>query len=330
MPLPLIASPALAATSVSLLPSAASPPLSASPTNSLSPPENIPSLAAVAEEIEHPIHVTDFALGSVVESPRTAERQHAESSEVEKQKTSESYFPADADRVTGPGIEITPSSCDTPTSETADEVPDLPYNLSQYGLVHLPPLPSLEQTEWWSESSKSSKQASLLRGRHVHGSESASSRSQSVAGGSESTKYYSVASAEFMPSTIPSDVSSAEGSRGDSLTERSELTSTNDSGWSGAESRQSQLGVPSPVGDEGSDTGSIQELRADGESIAENKSSSGDYVTFRFQHATDEHGNHVVIGREGNLQRCEDEASDPCNFTLSVVNIDAFVFCSAN
>lgn len=29
--------------------------------------------------------------------------------------------------------------------------------------------------------------------------------------------------------------------------------------------------------------------------------------SFRFEHAQDEHGNHVVIGREGKLQRCEDE-----------------------
>lgn len=31
------------------------------------------------------------------------------------------------------------------------------------------------------------------------------------------------------------------------------------------------------------------------------------YSTFQFQHAQDEHGHHVIIGREGELRRCEDE-----------------------
>lgn len=36
-------------------------------------------------------------------------------------------------------------------------------------------------------------------------------------------------------------------------------------------------------------------------------SSTDPLVTFRFQHAQDKYGNHVVIGREGKLERCEDE-----------------------
>jgi hypothetical protein len=33
------------------------------------------------------------------------------------------------------------------------------------------------------------------------------------------------------------------------------------------------------------------------------------YSTFRFEHAQDEHGHHVIIGREGELRRCEDEVN---------------------
>ena len=33
------------------------------------------------------------------------------------------------------------------------------------------------------------------------------------------------------------------------------------------------------------------------------------YSTFRFQHAQDEHGHHVIIGREGEFRRCEDEVN---------------------
>ena len=31
------------------------------------------------------------------------------------------------------------------------------------------------------------------------------------------------------------------------------------------------------------------------------------YLTFRFQYHQDENGHHVVVGREGKLQSCEDE-----------------------
>ena len=33
----------------------------------------------------------------------------------------------------------------------------------------------------------------------------------------------------------------------------------------------------------------------------------GELVTTRYRHETDEHGNHLVIGREGEIRRCEDE-----------------------
>jgi hypothetical protein len=38
-----------------------------------------------------------------------------------------------------------------------------------------------------------------------------------------------------------------------------------------------------------------------------NQSSDGAHVTFQFQHVQDADGHHVIVGREGQLQRCEDE-----------------------
>ncbi|KAG6909273.1 hypothetical protein DXG01_001335 [Tephrocybe rancida] len=36
-------------------------------------------------------------------------------------------------------------------------------------------------------------------------------------------------------------------------------------------------------------------------------SEAGEHVSFRFEHMEDENGNHVIVGREGVLQKCEDE-----------------------
>lgn len=46
-------------------------------------------------------------------------------------------------------------------------------------------------------------------------------------------------------------------------------------------------------------------------------SESSELVTFRFEHIRDEHGFHVVTGREGTLAKCEDEV---CNFhTINLI-----------
>lgn len=45
------------------------------------------------------------------------------------------------------------------------------------------------------------------------------------------------------------------------------------------------------------------ELDMEGESEA-----AGDPITTKYRHETDENGNHVVIGREGDIRSCEDEA----------------------
>ena len=44
------------------------------------------------------------------------------------------------------------------------------------------------------------------------------------------------------------------------------------------------------------------QLNTEGKSEA-----AGDFVTTRYRHETNENGNHIVIGREGDIRRCEDE-----------------------
>jgi hypothetical protein len=34
---------------------------------------------------------------------------------------------------------------------------------------------------------------------------------------------------------------------------------------------------------------------------------TGDFITTRYRHESDENGNHLVIGRECDIRRCEDE-----------------------
>ncbi|KAF9651648.1 hypothetical protein BDM02DRAFT_3090893 [Thelephora ganbajun] len=41
--------------------------------------------------------------------------------------------------------------------------------------------------------------------------------------------------------------------------------------------------------------------------IEDESEAAGDFITTRHRHETDEYGNHVVIGREGDIRRCEDE-----------------------
>jgi hypothetical protein len=123
--------------------------------------------------------------------------------------------------------------------------PDLPFNPSEYGIVHLPPLPL-------SPSFKINKLSASDPNYSLEGS---SYRSNSPSNGS--TSQLRMASP---PSFFPEPLNSP---------------------------------------------GAVSEFQS--ESFA--SSYIDPLVTFRFQHAEDEHGNHVVIGREGKLERCEDEVS---------------------
>lgn len=299
MPLPLVASSALIATSVSLLPSATSPPMSMSP--SVSPPEKSPVFAALVEGQEQSSHSRHFTNETVHSPDRTQEQapsdDHTDSPvpSVERWHTPETSFsfevdpPADSPKRSGDSENI-------PFSGVADEVPALPFNPSLYGLVHLPPLPSPGSSEQWSGSRVSSTQQSLYtRSGRAHGTESTSS-DRSLAGGSDgSSKYYSAS-----PKVIAAATSVATSSTG----------SNDVASGEGGYDRMSPIGSSSGSWRAASSAPSEVESRADAASRSEFSSGSEEYVNFRFQYATDEHGNYIVVGREGKMQRCEDEVSD--------------------
>jgi hypothetical protein len=112
-----------------------------------------------------------------------------------------------------------------------EEVPDVPWNPSQFDFVHLPPFPSTS----------------------IH------SRDQSR-----------------NSSTNQSGLSSPRATSASDGAQRSE-SSQSSNGISGSDS-------------ECSDASDVSQ-----------------FLTVRFEHVQDEHGNHVIVGREGKLARCEDE-----------------------
>ena len=56
------------------------------------------------------------------------------------------------------------------------------------------------------------------------------------------------------------------------------------------------------------------------------------HVTFRYQHVEHNDGSHLIVGREGKLTKCEDEASNPYVSLyykyLSLVVADSYAWCS--
>jgi len=191
---------------------------------------------------------------------------------------------------------------DNITNSKVDSVQDLPHNLSQYGLVHLPPpLSSAGVDHGGSGTSIPSRQPSASRSDHIHKHEFLSSgRLHSITSDTESSGYH-FAPLDLLPSTItkevpssaPRSISPMEGPLPGSETKL-------------LETRRIQSGVLS-VGDESSETGATSESTADAESTWKSSSENEEHVAFRFQYAQDDNGNHIIVGREGKLQRCEDE-----------------------
>jgi len=184
----------------------------------------------------------------------------------------------------------------------SDSAQDLPYNLSQYGFVHLPPPPSSTGVDHWrSGMSILSRKPSLTRSDHTHNHEFLSSgRFHSITNDTESSGY-NPAPLDLSPSTIPKEVPS---SALRCISTMEGLPPTSEAKL--LEIRRIQSGVPSG-GDESSKTSATSDPTADAESMWKGSSLSDDHVAFRFQYAQDDNGNHVIVGREGKLQRCEDE-----------------------
>jgi hypothetical protein len=67
--------------------------------------------------------------------------------------------------------------------------------------------------------------------------------------------------------------------------------------------------VPEAQG-EGKADGSSSPPSSDQKSVESNmqaRSEAADFLTTTYRHETNENGNHVVIGREGDIRSCEDE-----------------------
>lgn len=230
-PLPLVAAPALAATSVSLLPT---PPAQ---THTTSPWDEIDT-AKVKDNATGPPSPQDptSELLSSTCTPPTPQAQDT------------------ADSLT---------SSNSPNDGQDKEVNEeniMPFNLSEYGLVHLPPLPS---------SRSNSEQCSSPK-----------------PGGSD--KFYSVSS------RISPSASSQSSSYNGELSKRL---------------RRQIGGLKSNVGSDPASSRSRKAGTSDSSRISNSGSdnSQGPLVTLQFKHVEDVDGHHVIVGREGQLQRCEDE-----------------------
>lgn len=164
----------------------------------------------------------------------------------------------------------------------------LPFNPSEYGIVHLPPLPSSSNASERGLSSASSRTRSSTSGR-----------------GSNAKKLLRDALASPNSASASSSAAGSGTSR-----EGQRLATLSSTGASG--------GTPSSGQ---SHRGSSQTFSSDG--IESSITSDEPYVTFKFKSIEDEHGNHVVVGREGKLEQCEDEVRfsrivlKPSNLALS-------------
>jgi hypothetical protein len=150
------------------------------------------------------------------------------------------------------------------TKTTPQPPPPLPFNPSEYGIVHLPPRNS-----------------------------STDRLSQSSSRRSRDGRY----------STAPSSQKSSECSELNSRI-RSLSPSPYNHSMSGSGSREfSPRSHPPSLSQLASDIGMTNEERL---------------MTVRYQHEEDENGNHLVIGREGKVMRCEDEVFAFIRFQESI------------
>ncbi|KAF7981483.1 hypothetical protein HWV62_33533 [Athelia sp. TMB] len=162
----------------------------------------------------------------------------------------------------------------------------IPFNPSEYGLVHLPPI---------SRSDSSSSARSLIGNRYstAPSSQGSNRRMQTLNPDSGPSSSSHIASSHS--SARESD--SAPGSQSDSpsrahspppgsfaLSERGSKSLSEH----GSRSLRTSISDQAPESSGGSSTGFP-------------------LITMRYQHKEDENGHHLVIGREGQLARCEDE-----------------------
>lgn len=168
--------------------------------------------------------------------------------------TSDSLSPSSSSRDNPPPSHSTSTNASEVSSPQLEFVnPDLLFNPSEYGIVHLAPVPA-------SPSSTVNKLSPSDLGHSLGGSAKSSYKCKSS---SDRPRHPSRTAG---PSSLFSE----------------SLNSTSSSSFSRPVSESQPKSFDSAC-------------------------SAEPPITFRFQHAEDEYGNHVVIGREGKLERCEDE-----------------------
>jgi hypothetical protein len=155
-----------------------------------------------------------------------------------------------------PRLSTSPQSSPPPLQTPAAAA--LPFNPSEYGIVHLPPVPLTPTPELAEQGDLDPHTPSL----------ESSKSSQSRPASSEATDQQYLTTHPSIPSESPHNIASSIRS--------------------------------------GSGSGSTSDSLGSGTAV-----STEPLISFRYEHAQDENGNHVVIGREGELQRCEDEVSRP-------------------
>ena len=157
------------------------------------------------------------------------------------------------------GDAFPPAVPNLPFPPPADLQPALPFNPSEYGVVHLAPVPSK------SSSVDGSSQGSGSRRRSQNSPHSTAPSSQNKRKHPDS-------------GLLSSDAGS--GSEG-----------------------QSQYFT----GDSESESGSGSGSRGAGSAEERSSGSSASPVSMRYQHVEDENGNYLMVGREGQLTKCEEE-----------------------
>lgn len=243
LPLPLVAASALSATSHSLLPT---PPAAATRADGY-PWREAQTTSSTPSSASDPTPTIAETLGTSSKGNRPTHSVPASTPiDIPKSTPLQEDTPADSESI-------------DEASEPIEEVGPLPFNLSQYGIVHLPPL----------LSSRSNSE--------LTGSPALSHRHQSI--GSILSNPRSGNSSEF-------------------------------SGWRGSARRNRRLSAlgsrSSPSGFGTPSTGNNPSGNSSN-SMSNAGSETGPHVTFQFRHVEDADGHHVVVGREGQLQRCEEE-----------------------
>ena len=197
-----------------------------------------------------------------------------------------------------------PDPVQTPLPPPSDS--EAPSNFSQSGIVHLPPIDDRSESPFSSGAPSSGRRFSPL-----------ASRSHSTHGSAGPLQRRILTGSSNGPSRPPSNPASSSLERSDSRISGSDSRmSGSDSRMSGSDSRISGSDSRISGSDSklsGSDSrvsGSGTDSRVSGTTdsrITGSSRGTGAHMTFRFQHVENEDGHHLILGREGQMTRCEDE-----------------------